>query len=83
MVNYALLKKGRTKQVTSSATSGWNRVFLPQDVGDYVAFIVYTPDSEKQLAYTKNAKIQIKVNLIKTYFMEKFGITLPYLPIAP
>lgn len=82
MTLYALLKKGRTKQTTSSATSAWNKTTVAQDFGDFVAFIVYTPDSEKEAAYAKNAAIRQKVNIIKTYFLERYGVTFPYIPIA-
>lgn len=80
-VNYALLKKGRTKQNTGLPTSAWNRVTLGQDFGDYVAFIVYTPDEEKEIIYSKNPNILRKVNLVKSYFKDNFQIELPYLPI--
>lgn len=81
MTNYALLKKGRTKN-GASATSNWSNVTIGQDFGDFVAFIVYTPEAEKQLAYVKNKDIIRKVNLVKTYFKENFDIELPYIPIA-
>lgn len=80
MVNYALLKKGRTKQTTSSATSAWGKVTVGQDFGDFVAFIVFTPDDEKELAYNKNPAILTKVNLVKEYFEQNFNIILPYIP---
>lgn len=83
MTSYALLKKGRTKQTTGSATSAWTRVTLAQDFGDFVAFIVYTPEAEKQLAYNKNASIRTKVNMVKEYFEDNFDITLPYIPTNP
>jgi hypothetical protein len=83
MTGYALLKKGRTKQTTGTATSAWTRTTVAQDFGDFVAFIVYTPDTEKDAAYAKNAAIRTKVDMIKNYFKDNFGITLPYLPIQP
>ncbi|MEI9944258.1 MAG: putative zinc-binding metallopeptidase [Chitinophagaceae bacterium] len=83
MTLYALLKKGRTKQTTGTATSAWNKSSVAQDFGDFVAFIVYTPDAEKQLAYNKNAAILSKVNIVKDYFKTNFGITLPYIPTNP
>lgn len=83
MVQYAMLKKGRNKQTASTATSAWSRVTMAQDFGDFVAFIVYTPEEEKQLAYAKNANIQTKVTLVKEYFRQNFGFELPYLPTAP
>lgn len=83
MTLYALLKKGRNKQTTGTATSAWNKTTVGQDFGDFVAFIVYTPDAEKQLAYNKNASILTKVNLVKDYFKDNFNITLPYIPTQP
>jgi len=83
MVNYALLKKGRTKQTTGTATSAWGKVTVGQDFGDFVAFIVFTPDDEKELAYSKNPNILTKVNLVKEYFETNFNITLPYIPTNP
>ncbi|MEO6683817.1 MAG: putative zinc-binding metallopeptidase [Ginsengibacter sp.] len=80
MKNFALLKKGRTKQNSGLPTAAWTRVSIEQDFGDYVAFIVYTPETEKQLAYAKNPDILKKVNLVKSYFRENFQIELPYLP---
>lgn len=80
MRNFALLKKGRTKQNSGLATAAWTRVSIEQDFGDYVAFIVYTPETEKQLAYAKNPDILKKANLVKSYFRENFQIELPYLP---
>lgn len=82
MVNFALLKKGRMKQTTGTATSAWSRVSPEQDFGDFVAFIVYTPEAEKQLAYAKNPAILTKVNIVKAYFEDEFGFSLPYRPIA-
>lgn len=83
MTLYALLKKGRNKQTTGTATSAWNKTTVGQDFGDFVSFIVFTPDSEKQLAYNKNASILTKVNLVKDYFKNNFNITLPYIPTLP
>ncbi|MCA5003999.1 hypothetical protein [Sphingobacterium bovistauri] len=82
MAKYALVKRSRLKQTGSSATSTWGKVTLAQDFGDFVAFIVYTPDAEKQVAYSKNANIFKKVNIVKAYFKENFNIELPYRPIA-
>ncbi|MET0392589.1 MAG: putative zinc-binding metallopeptidase [Chitinophagaceae bacterium] len=83
MTLYALLKKGRNKQTTGTATSAWNKTTVSQDFGDFVSFIVYTPDTEKQLVYNKNASILTKVNLVKEYFKNNFNITLPYIPTQP
>lgn len=83
MTSYALLKKGRNKQTTGTATSAWNKTTVAQDFGDFVAFIVYTPDAEKQLAYNKNAGILTKVNIVKDYFKTNFNIILPYIPTQP
>ncbi len=81
MVNYAMLKKARTKQIAGTATASWGKVTLQQDFGDFVAFIVFTPEAEKQLIYAKNSDIKKKADLVKTYFKTNFGITLPYRPI--
>jgi len=83
MVNYALLKKGRTKQNSGTATAAWNKTTPAQDFGDFVAFIVYTPDAEKELAYAKNPLIRTKVGIVKEYFKDNFNIDLPYIPTNP
>jgi hypothetical protein len=80
VTTYAILKKGRQKQKTGSTTASWYNTTVAQDFGDFVAFIVYVPDSEKATYYTKNANVQTKVNIVKDYFSSKLGITLPYLP---
>lgn len=81
MVNYALLKKGRTKQSSGTATAAWGKTTPAQDFGDFVAFIVYTPQGDKEAAYSKNTAILNKVNLVKEYFKDNFDIELPYIPV--
>ncbi len=77
---YAILKKGRQKQKTGSTTAAWYSTTAAQDFGDYVSFIVYVPEAEKQTYYAKNAGVLNKVNIVKNYFLNNFGITLPYIP---
>lgn len=80
VTNYGLLKKGRSGQNTGSATAAWNKTTPAQDFGDFVAFIVYVPESEKLLVYNKNIKVRQKVEIVKDYFKTSLGITLPYWP---
>ena len=83
MATYALLKKSRLQRAYPIAPNiyQWEKTTLQQDFGDFVAFIVYTPEEEKQLAYAKNAAILTKVNLVKSYFKTNFNIELPYRPL--
>ncbi|HEY8387832.1 MAG TPA: putative zinc-binding metallopeptidase [Parasegetibacter sp.] len=80
---YAILKKGRTKQNSSTATAAWNRTTPAQDFGDFVAFLVYTPNDEKETIYAKNSLIRTKANLVVDFFKDNFNIDLPYKPITP
>ena len=77
---YGLLNKSRKKQNTGSATAAWYQTYPAQDFGDFVAFTVYVPDAEKLTYYAKNSMIKTKVDLVKGYFLDNFGITLPYIP---
>ena len=83
MAKYAILKPGRKKRVYPETYSPWYPTTLAQDFGDFVAFIVFTPEEEKQLAYSKNANILTKVNLVKSHFKTHFNIELPYKPMKP
>jgi len=80
VTSYGLLKKGRTGQNTGSATAAWNKTTPAQDFGDFVAFIIYVPESEKQTTYNKNVKVKQKVDIVKDYFKSVYKIDLPYWP---
>lgn len=80
---YGILKKGRTKQNSATATAAWNKTTPAQDFGDFVSFLVFTPDAEKQTVYAKNTRIKTKADIVKNYFLQNFGITLPYYPTNP
>jgi hypothetical protein len=80
VTNYGLLKKGRNGQNSGSATAAWNKTTPAQDLGDFVAFIVYVPETEKQTIYNKNSKVKLKVDIVKDFFKTKYGIDLPYWP---
>ncbi len=80
VTNYGILKKGRMKQNTGSATAAWYATTPAQDFGDFVAFIVYVPDEEKETYYAKNAIVKTKANIVKKYFLDNFDIELPYIP---
>lgn len=80
---YAILKRARTKErsILTASLQGWDMTTKEQDFGDFVAFIVYTPEAEKQQTYLKNVNIEKKVKVVKQYFKENFDIELPYKPI--
>lgn len=80
---YGILKTGRTKRTGPGASYPFSKTTPAQDFGDFVAFIVYTPEAEKQSYYAKNSKVEEKVNLVKEYFLDNFNITLPYKPVEP
>jgi hypothetical protein len=77
---YGLLRKGRNGQNTGTATAAWFTTKAEQDFGDFVAFIIYVPDSEKESYYSKNPVIRQKVGIVKEYFKSVHNITLPYKP---
>ncbi|GEM_PF-777431 len=79
-VNYGILRKSRKKQNTGSTTASWYKTEPAQDFGDFVSFIVYTPDNVKQSIYQKNENIQVKENIVKDYFRDNFDIELPRRP---
>lgn len=77
---HAFLSPPRTKNYNLDAAQ-WNYMTAKQDFGDYVAFIIFVPEEEKQSYYAANPNIQVKENLIKDYFQAQFGITLTYNPV--
>jgi hypothetical protein len=80
VANYGILRKSRKKQNTGSTTASWYKTEPAQDFGDFVAFIVYTPDNVKQTYYAKNEVVLVKENIVKDYFKEAFNVELPRLP---
>lgn len=74
--SYAILKFGRKGKYNSSGTR-LHLTSYAQDFGDYVAFILLKSKEEKELYYTKNEHVKKKVDLVKEYFLENFGVVLP------
>lgn len=83
VVNYGILKKGRRGQNTGTATAAWFGTKPEQDFGDFVSFIIFVPQAEKELIYAKNALIKQKEAIVKDYFKRTHNIQLPYKPRNP
>lgn len=76
VATYAILKFGRRGKYNANGRNMYTTSYA-QDFGDYVAFIAFKKPSEKEIYYAKNADVKRKVELVKEYFLENFGITLP------
>ena len=76
VATYAILKFGRRGKYNANGRNMYTTSYA-QDFGDYVAFIALKKPSEKETYYAKNADVKRKVELVKEYFLENFGITLP------
>lgn len=75
---YAFLRKGKEGQKSGT---NHDKMLVQQDFGDYVGFIVYVPDDVKETFYAKNSLVKLKENAVRNFFLQTYGITLPYKPI--
>lgn len=73
---YAILKFGRKGKYNSSGTRLHVTTFA-QDFGDYVAFIMFKSQEEKEAYYAKNENVKRKVDLVKEYLLTNFHVVLP------
>lgn len=80
IATHGILRKGRKGQNSGSGTAAWYKTTPEQDFGDFVSFIIYLPEDEKELVYAKNPIVKQKVGIVEEYFETVHGITLPKKP---